>query len=593
MSHRAAEPESRRASRQQIVLAVALAIFGALLTAVVAIGTSRGSLTGYTSASELAMTVGLTAGGGLVAIGSISSLRTSGGRVGMLASGLGIAWLAAEATGWSGGPQFARTASLLVAPMLVPLLTHLGLAYPRGRIEGIWTGRFVGFTYGAALIAGLGRVLFFDPFLDLGCWRTCAHSDLVPVPNLPLARAVEDAWWVAAFLIAAVTVLLVTRRMIMAARATRAWAWYVLIPVGAAAVAVALLAVLTFTQPTEGPEVTSFVVIFIIVATLLCLTWLGIAWGMTRLWRATRRLVSLVDELELAPAPGALREILAGSLRDDTLQVAYWLPEMDGYFDASGRSVVVQPAPGRAVTTIERRGETLGAVTHSSTLTTPDLEREIGSAARLAIDNERLRAGLLARIYELQASQGQIVELGDAARRRIERDLHDGAQQRLLALSFDLRLAVGAARNSGDAAETPLTEALEEVRLALEELRDLAHGIFPSILADAGLAEALNSMAETAILPVEVQVSPERYPAAVEMAVYLMAMEGVEVAGLRGAGHVAITAQHEGDSLAVDVEVEGGGLMTDDFIRMGDRVGAIGGVFEVAGDHLRAVIPCG
>ena len=121
-----------------------------------------------------------------------------------------------------------------------------------------------------------------------------------------------------------------------------------------------------------------------------------------------------------------------------------------------------------------------------------ELEREIGAAARLAVDNERLRAEVLAQLEDLRASRARIVEAGDSARRRIERDLHDGAQQRLLTLSYELRLARADAEADGDEALAPLLAVDgEEVQAALAELRDLAHGIYPAILTEAGLGPAL------------------------------------------------------------------------------------------------------
>ena len=124
---------------------------------------------------------------------------------------------------------------------------------------------------------------------------------------------------------------------------------------------------------------------------------------------------------------------------------------------------------------------------------------EIGAAARLAVDNERLRAEVLARVADLRASRARIVATADGTRQRLERDLHDGAQQQLLAASFELRQACSSAAASGDAElAARLTDASEQAQQALTELRDLAHGIYPAILTEAGLEPAVRSLAERA-----------------------------------------------------------------------------------------------
>ncbi len=200
------------------------------------------------------------------------------------------------------------------------------------------------------------------------------------------------------------------------------------------------------------------------------------------------------------------------------------MPGSQAYVDAEGRPVHEPAAGARATTPIVRNGEPVAVVIHDRALPgAQELEREIGAAARLAVDNERLRAETLAQLEDLRSSRARIVEAGDSARRRIERDLHDGAQQRLLTLSYELRLARAAAEAAGDirlAAE--LAASSEEVQAALEELRELAHGIYPVILTEAGLGPALETLADGAPLPVEVGKLPgERFPAAVERAAYV------------------------------------------------------------------------
>jgi signal transduction histidine kinase len=149
---------------------------------------------------------------------------------------------------------------------------------------------------------------------------------------------------------------------------------------------------------------------------------------------------AVAASLDEAPAPGSLQSALAEALRDPGLQIAYWLPGAQSYIDASGRAVPEPSSgPGRAVTCLTRNGRTIAAVSHSGAV--PSIESQIGPAIRLGLENERLQAELLAQLEELRASRARIVETADTERRELERNLHDGAQQRLLALSYEIRLA--------------------------------------------------------------------------------------------------------------------------------------------------------
>jgi signal transduction histidine kinase len=193
----------------------------------------------------------------------------------------------------------------------------------------------------------------------------------------------------------------------------------------------------------------------------------------------------------------------------------------------------------------------------------------------------------------LRASHARIVETGDAARRGLERDLHDGAQQRLLALSYDLRIAHARAEAEGDAETASLlAEATGEAQGALAELRELAHGIYPAILTEAGLAAGLETLADAAPIPVEIGgMAEERYPAAVETAAYFVVAEAIADAARRGAGYAAVSALRDEELLVVEVE-DDGSERTSALVHLTDRVGALGGRLEVEPKRLRAEIPC-
>jgi signal transduction histidine kinase len=185
------------------------------------------------------------------------------------------------------------------------------------------------------------------------------------------------------------------------------------------------------------------------------------------------------------------------------------------------------------------------------------------------------------------------VETGDSERRRLERDLHDGAQQHLLALSYDLRLARAQAHADGDPQTgSLLTQATDQAQAALDELRELAHGIYPAILTEAGLAPALASLADAAPLPVEVgDVAGGRYPAAVETAAYLLVAEALQDAAGRGASHAVVSVARDVGRLVVTVEDDGTDR-TSPMVQLADRVGALEGRLTVEPTQLRAELSC-
>jgi signal transduction histidine kinase len=319
----------------------------------------------------------------------------------------------------------------------------------------------------------------------------------------------------------------------------------------------------------------------------------GLVWAAVRTRVQRRAVARIATSLGQAPPPGSLRAALAKAVGDPALQIAYWLPDSEHYVDASGRPVAEPVAgPGRAVTALVRDGRRIAVVSHTAAL--PDLERELGAAVRLALENERLQAEALAQLDQLRASRVRIVETGDTERRRLEQNLHDGAQQRLLALSYDLRLAHAQTQADGDSQTGALlTQAIGYAQAALGELRELAHGIYPAILAEAGLASALATLTDAAPLPVETCDAAEgRYPAAIETAAYLLVVEALDDAARRGASYAAVSAMQDGGRLVVTVEDDGSDR-TAAMVQLADRVGALEGRLAVEPTRLRAELPCG
>jgi signal transduction histidine kinase len=243
------------------------------------------------------------------------------------------------------------------------------------------------------------------------------------------------------------------------------------------------------------------------------------------------------------------------------------------------------------VTALVRDRRRIAVVDHATSV--PELEPKFGAAVRLALDNERLQAEVLSQLVDLRESRARIVASGDAERRRLEHDLHDGAQQRLLALSYDLRLASASARTDGDEeVAAALAAATREAQIALADLRELAHGIYPAILTEAGVASAIATLADGASLPVEiVEMAEERYPAPVEAAIYFAVSEAIGDAVARGASHLTVSLVRDVDRLVLDTE-DDGLRRTSTMIHLVDRIGALGGKVELGPMMLRAEVPC-
>jgi signal transduction histidine kinase len=234
-----------------------------------------------------------------------------------------------------------------------------------------------------------------------------------------------------------------------------------------------------------------------------------------------------VNELvaRLGAGGGDLRQALADALRDPSLELAFWLPERGEWVDAGGAALTL-PEASRC-TPVERDGHPIAMLLHDPSLADePELVHAVGGAAALALENERLTADLRATVSELRASRARIVESADDARRQIERDLHDGAQQRLVALALTLRMAQRKVSDEG--ALQVLEEASSNLDEAIRELRELARGIHPAVLSDRGLGSALEALAGRMPLPIEIEAVPsERLPQRVEAAAYFVVAEAI------------------------------------------------------------------
>ncbi|MDP9403200.1 MAG: histidine kinase, partial [Actinomycetota bacterium] len=358
------------------------------------------------------------------------------------------------------------------------LLGHLVLTYPTGRFSW-WLDRWA-ITAGYVLVFGLGFLF-----------------------NVPAAGA-EMLW--AGVVLGAVVALLTLRRWVVASRARRR----VLRPLPFAALLMAAGAAtnatwLMFQRGFPGQAVTARV---LGVATPLVPIALVVGYASTR--RRRGGVGALVMELGEITEGGRLRDALARVLKDDTLTLGYWVAEREEYVDALGHPISVNSqAAERARTTIDYEGGPVAVIMHDAALTEEqELVDAVIAAARLAIVNERLQAEVRAQLAQVEASRARLVEAGDAERRRLERDLHDGAQQRLVSLSLAMRMLESRARSADEGLACEIGRMADELKRAIDELRDLAHGIHPAVLTEQGLAVAIEALAEVAPVPTRVLAVP-------------------------------------------------------------------------------------
>lgn len=555
---------------------------------------------------NLPLTTSLRSGATVVAAwaflvaGLVAWTRRPGNRLGPLMVATAFALLVRQFR-YSHDP-LAFTVFFLLGELGFVLVAHVALAYPFGRVTDRLERAFLAVAYVVALAFPLAILLVYDESKHIRFLDPLPRESLLQVTSrAEVVDVLENAFGVLAYGgLAAVFVLLVVRKLAIATPRGRR----VLRPLLLAAVAAALWAllngILTFasTPPTWMSDLFWWQIVSLIALPLALL------WGMLRARLARAHVGELVVHLETA-SPDELRDELARALDDPTLEVAFWLPELEGFADAEGRPVEVpEDGPARAVTRIEQDGEPLAALVHDPTLREePKLVEAVAAAARLALVNARLHAEVSAQLETVKESRARIVAAADEERRRIERDIHDGAQQRLVALALELR---SAQRRLGDTVdpelETLLSTAADELQVAVDELRELAQGIHPGALVQGGLAAALEALAGRSPIPVSVDATSERFAPEVEGTAYFVATEGLaNVVKHSGASRAAIRAAHADGVLVVEVEDDGVGGATErkgtGLRGLADRVEARGGRLRVesrsgSGTRLVGEIPC-
>ena len=563
------------------VLTALAAGCGAL--AVVALPVGGGLLTSYGAASTTSHALGLLAGLGLLAAGCLVVWLGPSSVLGVLLVAAGVLWWAADAVGWQGGPPLVRGVGTALAPLLPVLLLGVLAVTNGGRGR-----RLVLLAAGSA--AGLSAcfVAVYDPFLDLHCWRTCEDTGLLVTGRPALADRFGELLALVRTTIGATALGIAVRRLASASTAARRQVGLLLAGVAAAGATEVAYGVALLARP-EAPQDALFLAVHD--GRAVGWTVLAVAGAATarRALARRRALRELAAELTAGPRTGSLATSLRGLTGDLQLDVLYPVGAGGRLVRADGATASSTLPPGRVATPLRREDQVVAVVLHDPDGLPPSaLEGLLGTAARLALENERLAAERLARTAEVRESRRRIVTTGDAARRQLERDLHDGAQQSLLALSYVLRLAASAAERSGQSlVAAELLHGVSLASMALDELRELAHGIHPAVLSEAGLAVALRSLAERSPVPVElVSVTAERFDPSVELAAYAVVRAAAEGAGQDG---LVVRAVPRDGSLHLTVGGHCGGLPTE----IDDRVAAVGGTAARTSHGVEVVLPCG
>jgi signal transduction histidine kinase len=569
-------------SRALVALAVAGLVLGLAALALVTTSDRESDSTAW-------IALALTLGWGFIGAGLYAWWRRPENRVGALMTLVGFLWFLGALS--SSDAAWAYTLGLALGSLWIAALVHMLVAFPTGRVEpGLER---------AVVRTGWAVTLVFSPLSLLvvaepeGC-EDCP-ANVLRVVDSELASTIVEALnvIVSVLLLGALVVVLVRHWRSFGPVQQRALA-----PVVWTGGAVAVFGILTLVPLAVGADEVSELVD---VGLIVLITALPFAF-LVGLMRSSLSRASAVSALFERLGGVSSRDALAEALGDGTLALAYWLPDTGRYVDAAGQTVTLPTeGDGRAVTTIEREGAPIAAIVHDPALLEDrELVRTAGAAATLALENERLSAEVRARYDDLRAASARLVAAGDRARRQIERDLHDGAQQRLVSLSVTLNLARKNVE-PGSRTATLLDSAMEELTAGLAELRELARGIHPAVLTERGLDPALQSLAARAPLPVSVSAVEGRFAPAVEAAVYFVVMEALtNVAKYASATAAEVTVEQVDGHVVIDVHDDGIGgadpAAGTGLSGLADRVAALGGRLVVesppgGGTVVRAQVP--
>ncbi len=541
----------------------------------------------------------LLVGASLIGSGLASWRARPDSRLGLVMVVTGFLWFAGLMSEATEGVLY--TAGVALEYTFVAGFIYIILTFPSGRLRGTLDRCLM-----LLAVAALGlqvAAMLFGSGSGLRCGGDCGHNLIQLFADNGFALTLLNIQRLLAAALTLTALGLLVVRWLRASRPERREVTWVLLAGTATLIALTVTVVddLLGSPLNSTPAKVWFATLALVPIAVLA------TFVRRRLARGS--VAGLVVQLGGQSGPADLRAALSGALGDPSLELAYWFPAEERYVTADGRPVDVPGADSaRRSTFVQRDGTPIAMLLHDPALEhNSGLVQSVCAAAGLALENERLQAELRARLVELNASRGRLVEATDAERRRIERNLHDGTQQRLVSIAMSLGLLESKlAPDEGDAAPI-VREARTALTLALEELRELTQGIHPTLLVERGLPVALEELCRRAGLPAHLQVDLDtRLPDQVETAAYYFASEAVTNAVKHSHGsEIRVTVSHDGRTLTVEIADDGiGGAAVGGWAGSGsglrglaDRVEALGGRFTLSsppgrGTRLRTEIPC-
>jgi signal transduction histidine kinase len=579
--------------RRALITIGAIALILGLITIPVTLNSNQTGSKGLFLASQLVI------GWSFAATGLFMWWRRPENRLGQLMAAVGLTWLLGTLLATNDGYLFFL--GELIAALPYGFLVQMLLSFPDGQLHTRLERLVVAATWFDVTIMQWAQLPFLQ-FTRTSHCQVCPRNPLLAVDDKHIADLLAKAQAVLAVVIIVGLIVALVRRW----RALAAVQRESLAPViwtGAIALVVLCSALAAKLGGTESASINTLYLVGLLPLAAVPYSFLA-GLMQSRVSRAAA-VSELVAQLSAAPEQRrGIRQALADAFGDPSLVLAYWLPERGHYVDAEGRRIELPQTGDRAWTPVQRDGEPLAAIIHNAALTD---ERELlsaaGAAAGLALENERLQAELRARVEELERSRARLIEAGLAERRKLERNLHDGAQQRLVALSLTMRLARDRIAADPDGARDLVVEAMSELESATAELRELARGIHPAILSDRGLPAAVKALAARMPVPVSlVEAPPDRLSPLVEIASYYVVAEALtNIAKYASASSAEVRIAKRNGSLTVEVSDDGVGgadpAHGSGLQGLADRVAMLDGRFEVdsaagCGTTVRAMIPC-
>ena len=524
-----------------------------------------------------------------LAVGMYAWFRAPYERFGRLLVAVGAGWSLTALAGSTNSALYST--GRVVAWVVEVAFVWLVLAFPRGRLAGRWDPVLVMAFAGLVLVTYAPTALLGDSYPAPSPWSECRADcpgnafqivDAQPGFVAHELRSVREALTIVVFLGVA---FVLAARIRSATRLTRLALTPVLVVAVARLVVYAVgFAVRRVDRDSPPLEALQWTIALLVPAMAIAFLIGLLRWQLFTAGALQRLARALHDH----PDAEQLRVALARTLGDPALKIAFWKGEgTGGWVDAGGDRVDVRTdEPGRSVTVVYDGDKRVAAIVHDAALDDePGVVEAAGNLAAIALDNQHLLSRVRSSLRDVQDSRARMAASADEERRRIERDLHDGAQQRLVALRIKLELAEELLPEDPGRGRELLHEIGDETVEALEDVRSLAHGVYPALLTQRGLAEALRDAAVRSPLPVRVDTRRVgRYSPEAESAVYFCCLEAMQnvVKHALGATMIAIRLSDDG-RLRFEVTDDGAGFDVtttppgNGIANMRDRLEAIGG----------------